>query len=108
MPHVPLIVDTGASVCISPTKSDFVSSTYKDSNMKVTGLSGVNRVAGEGLIRWAVKDTSGETKVIEIFGLHIPTAGVFGCSVLKSFERLTVSVVVSKMTVSFLPINLET
>ena len=76
MPHVPLIVDTGASVCISPTKSDFVSSTYKDSNMKVTGLSGVNRVAGEGLIRWAVKDTSGETKVIEIFGLHIPTAGV--------------------------------
>jgi hypothetical protein len=31
----------------------------------------------EGCICWAVKDTSdGETKVIEIFGLHIPTVGV--------------------------------
>jgi hypothetical protein len=76
MPHVPLIVDTGASVCISPSKSDFVPSSYRESNMKVKGLSSENRVAGEGCICWAVKDTSGKTKVIEVFGLHIPAAGV--------------------------------
>lgn len=74
--HVPLIVDTGASVCISPTKSDFVPGSYKESNMKVRDLSGENKVAGEGLIRWAVRDVSGETRVLEVHGIHIPTAGV--------------------------------
>ena len=74
--HVPLIVDTGASVCISPAKSDFVPGSYKESNMQVRDLSGSNKVVGEGLLRWAVKDTSGETRVIEVFGIHIPTAGV--------------------------------
>jgi hypothetical protein len=74
--HIPLIVDSGASVCITPCKSDFIPNTYRESNMKVRDLSGENAVAGEGLVRWAVLDSSGNTRVIEIAGIHIPTAGV--------------------------------
>jgi hypothetical protein len=76
MKHVPLIVDSGASVCITPELSDFKHGSYKRSNMKVRDLSGENKVLGEGLVHWAVKDIHGNTHVIEIFALHIPHAGV--------------------------------
>jgi transposase InsO family protein len=76
MKHVPLIVDSGASVCITPEKSDFKHGSYRSSNMKVRDLSGENKVLGEGLVHWPVKDKDGNTHVIEIFALHIPHAGV--------------------------------
>ena len=43
-----LIIDSGASVCIMPHQSDFV--TYAASNMKIKDLSSPNTVAGEGLM----------------------------------------------------------
>jgi len=45
-----VIVDTGASVWISPNRIDF--STYAPSNMKIKDLSSTNTVAGEALIWW--------------------------------------------------------
>lgn len=46
--------------------------------MKVRDLSsGENKVLGEGLVHWPVKDEHGNTHVIEIFCIpHIPSAGV--------------------------------
>ena len=58
-----LIVDSGASVCISPCREDFV--TYKPSKVKIKDLSKLNKIDGEGLIRWKVRDK-----------LHFPNAGV--------------------------------
>jgi hypothetical protein len=49
-----LIVDSGASCCISPHREDFV--TYSDSKVKVKDLSGSNKVAGEGMVKWKVLD----------------------------------------------------
>ena len=76
MQHVPLIVDTGASVCITPEASDFVPGSYRSSNMKVRDLSSENTVDGEGTVCWPIKDIRGNTHVIELPGLHIPKAGV--------------------------------
>jgi hypothetical protein len=53
----PLIADTGASVCISPLRSDFV--TYHRSNIAIKDLSSSNAVTGEGMIHWHVIDTNG-------------------------------------------------
>jgi hypothetical protein len=44
-----LIVDTGASVCITPQRSDFI--TYQPSNMKIKDPSSTNKVKGEGILR---------------------------------------------------------
>jgi hypothetical protein len=44
-----VIIDSGASVCISPHRSNFV--TYSTSKMKIKGLSSSNQVAGEGILR---------------------------------------------------------
>ncbi len=58
-----LIVDSGASVCISPLRSDFI--TYKPSQMKIKDLSSSNKVQGEGIIKWRVLDSSGQEISIE-------------------------------------------
>jgi hypothetical protein len=52
-----LIVDTGASVCITSHHSDFI--TYQPSSMKMKYLSSTNRVKGEGILRWKVEDSKG-------------------------------------------------
>ena len=72
----PLIIDTGASVCITPHASDFKQGTYRPSTLKVKDLSGDNNVHGEGIIQWPIKDSSGTTCVLELPGLHIETAAV--------------------------------
>lgn len=53
----PLIVDTGASACITPLRSDFVK--YHNSSMVVHRLSSSNVVTGEGLINWHAIGTDG-------------------------------------------------
>jgi hypothetical protein len=74
--HIPLIVDSGASVCITPCKDDFKPGSYRHSKMKVRDLSSENTVDGEGIVQWPVKDKNGNTHVIELPGLHIESAGV--------------------------------
>ena len=69
-----IIIDSGASVCITPHRSDFIN--YKDSQMKIRNLLSSNNVAGEGIIRWSMQDEQGEQVSIELLGYHIPTADV--------------------------------
>jgi hypothetical protein len=76
MEHIPLIIDTGASCCITPCKADFKPGSYRSSDIKVRDLSGENQVIGQGTVLWTVKDTRGRKQVIELPALHIPTAKV--------------------------------
>ena len=73
-PEAPLIVDSGASCCITPNIDDFVS--YNPSKVKIKDLSGVNKVAGEGMVRWKVTDRFGSEYSIEVKAYHIPKAAV--------------------------------
>jgi hypothetical protein len=69
-----VIIDSGASVCISLHQSDFL--TYNKSNMKIKDLLSSNQVAGEGILCWSIQDTHGASVVIELMGYHIPNAEV--------------------------------
>ena len=44
--------------------------------MKVRDLSSKNKVEAEGIVCWPVADTNGNTKIIELPGLHLPAAGI--------------------------------
>jgi hypothetical protein len=70
----PLIVDSGASCCVTPRREDFIS--YSESSVRIKDLSGVNKVAGEGLIEWTVVDKHGKPCTITIKGYHVPKASV--------------------------------
>ena len=76
LPHEPLIVDTGASVCITPYASDFKDGTYRPSSMKIRDLSNITSAAGEGTIQWPVTDESGVTFMLEVPGVHLESATV--------------------------------
>jgi hypothetical protein len=69
-----VIVDTGASVWISPHKEDFA--TYVYSNMKIKDLSSTNTVAGKGIIKWDLQDETGYTVTVEAYRYHIPAANL--------------------------------
>ena len=70
----PLILDSGASVCITPCRSDFI--TYQKSTLKIKDLSSSNKVAGEGMVKWSVTDDNGDVITLELPGYHIPKAEV--------------------------------
>jgi hypothetical protein len=70
----PLIVDSGALCCISPHREDFT--TYYNSTVKVEDLSGLNKVAGEGMISWKVLDREGREVEIQLRAYHMPAASV--------------------------------
>ena len=69
-----LVIDSSASVCIFPHQGDFIN--YGKSNMKIKDLSASNNVAGEGIIRWKLKDTSNSSVMVEVKGYHMPHASV--------------------------------
>jgi hypothetical protein len=69
-----LVIDSGASVCISPHKSDFM--TYKKSKMKIKDLSSSNHVAGEGIVCWYMKDANDSPIQVELMGYHMQKAEV--------------------------------
>lgn len=52
-----LIIDTGASVCVSPDRNDFIS--YQPSTMTIRDLSKSNQVAEEGYVAWKIRDVNG-------------------------------------------------
>ena len=62
---LPLIMDTGASVCISPRQKEFI--YYQNSKAKIKDLSKTNTVFGEGIVSWKVRNTTGK-----IVNLYLP------------------------------------
>ncbi len=67
-----VIIDSGATVCISPHRLDFI--TYNESAIKIKDLSSSNQVAGKGIIQWLIKDHHRELVTVELLCYHIPKA----------------------------------
>jgi len=71
---LPLIVDTGASVSITPALTDFI--TYEPCDASIKDLSSQNKVAGRGLVRWTVLDSRGLPCALQVRAYHVPNADV--------------------------------
>ena len=61
-------------MCITPCREDII--VYWDSKVKIKDLSKSNTVAGEGIVRWKVRDTSGKIVNLELVAYHIPNTEV--------------------------------
>ncbi|KAL7482893.1 hypothetical protein ACHAW6_008544 [Cyclotella cf. meneghiniana] len=79
-------MDTGASCCISPCQEVFFS--YSPSTAKIRNLSGVNTVAGKGMLRWHILDHHGREYTIELKGYHVSKASVCLLSLQALFKSL--------------------
>jgi hypothetical protein len=69
----PIIWDSGASICITPDKSDFISYKRNPDINEVKGLGGKkSSVAGQGEVLWSIHDTNGTLRHLKLEAYHIP------------------------------------
>jgi hypothetical protein len=69
----PIIWDSGASVCITPDKSDFVTYNNDADITKVKGLGGkVSAIIGQGEVDWSIHDVHGCLRHLRLKAYHIP------------------------------------
>jgi len=64
------IVDTGASITISPYKDDFIEYEELDGQV-VDGLVAGAKIAGEGLVHWQV-EVGGKVLNLKLRAVHVP------------------------------------
>lgn len=92
----PIIWDSGASVCITPTQSDFLEYNTDVDFVEVKGLGGKSSsVAGTGTVLWSMHDTKGNLRHLKLPAYHVPrsNARLISTSVLLEEypgEHLTV------------------
>mmetsp|Transcript_30431 Transcript_30431/g.69423 ORF Transcript_30431/g.69423 Transcript_30431/m.69423 type:complete len:1695 (-) Transcript_30431:406-5490(-) len=82
----PLIVDTGASVCLTPDRGDFI--TYSECSVEIKDLSSKNKVAGRGLVEWTVLDRHGVPCSFQVEAFHVPHADVRLLSPQRLFKSV--------------------
>jgi hypothetical protein len=99
-----IILDSGASIAISPNKDDFVgpmSSPGIGTRLKgiVKGLS----IQGKGHVMWTVLDTSGQLRALKVPTYFVPQARVrllSTTSLLQAYQGETISMEAHQLTLS--------
>ena len=92
----PIIWDSGASICVTPDKEDFLS--YKEATdiSEVKGLGGKSSsIIGQGDVLWSMHDSNGTLRHLKLRAYHIPTSKtrlISTNSLLRSYagEHITV------------------
>ena len=73
---MPIMVDDGASACITNTMEDFVGKT-QCINQKVNGIAGNAQATCQGMVHWQIEDDDGVQHTLKIKGCYyietIPT-----------------------------------
>ncbi|KAG7374494.1 reverse transcriptase RNA-dependent DNA polymerase [Nitzschia inconspicua] len=73
---VPVVVDTGASVNLTPFASDFVGPIQPPDLKSLQGLGSSSDVVGQGLVEWQIRDVFGNVKTIRTKAYLVPSAPV--------------------------------
>jgi hypothetical protein len=63
---VPLVIDTGASISITPYKTDFISPIKPTQQIQIKGIASGLNVMGHGQVQYAFYNDSGELQNIQI------------------------------------------
>ena len=67
-----VIWDSGASICVTPRKEDFISFQSCDLQT-VKGIGGKScKISGLGKGRWSIQDVNGKSRIIEIDAFYVP------------------------------------
>ena len=94
--HFKIVWDSGASICVTPDKNDFVSYTASSDVRTVRGVGGNNStVVGQGKVEWSVYDVNGSLRQLTLPAYHIPTCKarlISTSSLLNTYkgERITI------------------
>ena len=70
---IAIILDSGASICMTPEITDFIKSSYqKQSDKKVGGIASGLQVQGFGKVGWTLTNTKGIQVTLLLECYHVP------------------------------------
>ena len=69
-----IVMDTGATISISPNKDDFVSWETHNHNVQLSGITSTAHVRGIGRVRWLIKDDKGQLQELYTRAYYVPEA----------------------------------
>ena len=70
--YLTIILDSGASCCMTPDKSDFIEDTYNVKHREIGGIGTGLTTEGAGKVQWRLTDTKGKEVPIIVECLYVP------------------------------------
>ena len=70
----PVIVDTGASITLTPCRGDFIE--FEQCQQSLSTVDSTCKVAGRGIICWTLTDATGNAVQMEMPALYVPSSDV--------------------------------
>ena len=99
-----IIWDSGASVCITPSKTDFIDYTTNVDLKTVKTMGGATSpIKGQGTVLWSVHDERGMLRHLKLKAYHIPTSTtrlLSTSSLLNTYKDETITVDARTLTLS--------
>jgi hypothetical protein len=75
-PEFPIVIDSGASVSVTPHIRDFRGPLQKCPSKSLDGLSSKTEVLGMGKVTWEVQDLYGVKRTITTMAYYVPAANI--------------------------------
>ncbi len=72
----PIVIDTGASMSITPCRDDFKGKLDPAPITELHGLNSTSKVCGIGTVCWTVKDIFGVVRTIKTKAYYVPDASI--------------------------------
>ena len=72
----PIVLDTGASISLTPYRDDFVGDIEKCPTQKLTGLTDSTPILGQGKVAWTIVDVFGVIRTIRATAYYVPDATI--------------------------------
>ena len=73
---IPIIIDTGASLTVTPVATDFIGAIDPAPIQSLKGLQGDAMVMGKGTVSWTIIDLYGVVRTLKPTAYYVPTASV--------------------------------
>ena len=74
--ELPIVIDTGASVSVTPNINDFQGPIRPCELTKLKGLNSSANVVGVGNVKWMIRDVFGCTREIVTVAYYVPNASI--------------------------------
>jgi hypothetical protein len=74
--ETPIVLDTGASVSVTPHASDFIDTIQPAHIKALNSLNGKIKVHGVGIVEWTIQDMDGKVSKVRTKALYCPTGEV--------------------------------
>jgi hypothetical protein len=87
--ELPIIIDSGDSITITPILADFVGSVKPSTITSLQGISARTNVEGEGTVCWTIPDALSQVHQLKTKAYYVPGAKICLFSPQQYFEEIT-------------------